>query len=87
MKARRLKGPPESVGFVVLKLLCTMLVLAAVLAFYFAPIIWFVIAMQPPEWVALLLMLLWIGLSAFTYMTIKSSTDLGRFLCDWPRYY
>jgi hypothetical protein len=86
MSARPYKPPPESWPFVALKLVCTVVAIAAVLGFYLAIVLWLVIALNPPEWMSYPLLALCLALSAVTYTLIKS-TNLGKYLCDWPRYY
>jgi len=87
MSTRRYKGPPESLAFIALKLLCTLVAIVVVMGLYFIPVVLCLIMLKPPEWTIYPLLAVWIALSAITYISIKSSTILGRYLCDWPRYF
>ena len=61
--------------------------IVVVLGLYAIPMLWFEIAVNPPEWTVYPLIAVWLAISAITYTGIESSTALGRYLCDWPRYY
>jgi hypothetical protein len=87
MSTRRYKGPPESLAFIALKLLCSVVAIVVVLGLYFVPLAWCFMALKSPEWTVYVFVAVWLALSAITYTGIKLSTPLGRFLCDWPRYY
>jgi len=85
MNARPYKPPPESFGFLLLKLFWTVVALVLICGFFFLILVWPVSLLQLPGWVLIPLMVTYAGLCGGSYLFLKTTT-LGKYLCDWPPY-
>jgi hypothetical protein len=85
MSSRPYKPPPESLAFQVLKVFCTLLALALVAGIYLV-IFWGITLLHPPPWLALPAVVLYLVSILVTYLLLKWTTTLGRYLCDVPPY-